>query len=88
MSVKKQGVVRSFSKERGFGIIRVGGEDSLERYFLHFSNIRSGTAQPPVGSVCFFEVSDKPTKREGDLPQAIRVDIIVSDEIDTVGGGK
>jgi hypothetical protein len=80
---KKQGVIRTWKKDKGWGIIVVGGEASLERYFLHFCNIRSGSAQPPVGSVCYFEVSDKPVTREGDLPKAVRVDIILPDAIET-----
>jgi cold shock CspA family protein len=83
--MKKQGVIRSFNKDKGFGIIRVGDETSLERYFLHFSNIRSGSAIPPIGSVCFFEVSDKPAKRDGDLQQAIRVDVVLPEVIEGAG---
>ena len=86
MSEKKQGVVRSWNKEKGWGVLRVGDETSLERYFCHVNNIRSGSAIPPIGSECFFEVSDKPVKREGDLQQAIKVDIVLAEVAD--GGGK
>jgi cold shock CspA family protein len=72
---RKVGVVRNFGN-RGFGIIRVGPESSLERYFLHVANIRSGTATPVAGMMVEFDVSDKPAK-EGQLPQAIRADIIL-----------
>jgi hypothetical protein len=48
----------------------------LERYFLHVSKIRSGTATPSVGMEVVFDVSDKPI-REGDLPMAIRADILL-----------
>jgi hypothetical protein len=72
---RKIGVVQIASK-RGFSILRVGPESSLERYFLHVSKIRSGTATPSVGMEVVFDVSDKPI-REGDLPMAIRADIIL-----------
>jgi cold shock CspA family protein len=83
---KKQGVVRCFYNDKGWGVIRVGDESSLERYFLHFSNIRSGTATPPAGSDCFFEVDEKSVGIEGRLPKAIRVDIILPEVVD--GGAK
>jgi hypothetical protein len=72
---RKIGVVVVGTK-RGFSILRVGPETSLERYFLHVSRIRSGTAIPAVGMTVTFEVSDKPVP-EGQLPQAIRADVIV-----------
>jgi cold shock CspA family protein len=71
---RKLGVIRSWHGARGFGIIRVGPESSLEKYFLHVSNIRTGTATPEIGMAVEFEVSDKPAK-EGQLAQAIRADI-------------
>ena len=74
---KKSGVLRSWNENRGFGIIRVGPPSSLERYFLHVSQIVSGTATPAVGSDVYFEISDKPIKK-GDLPQAISADIVES----------
>jgi hypothetical protein len=72
---RKMGVVLIASK-RGFSILRVGPESSLERYFLHVSKIRSGTATPAVGMTVIFDVGDKPVQ-EGQLPQAIRADVIV-----------
>jgi cold shock CspA family protein len=72
---RKTGVVQVASK-RGFCIVRVGPESSLERYFLHVSKIRSGTATPAAGMTVVFDVSDKPVQ-EGQLPQAIRADVIV-----------
>jgi hypothetical protein len=72
---RKIGVVQIASK-RGFSILRVGPESSLERYFLHVSKIRSGTATPSVGMEVVFDVSDKPI-REGDLPMAIRADVLL-----------
>jgi cold shock CspA family protein len=81
MSVeRKVGTLRSWN-ERGFGIIRVGPPSSLERYFLHVNQIRSGTATPAAGSIVHFDVSDKPIRKEGDLPQAIRADIIVASPV-------
>jgi cold shock CspA family protein len=89
MSERKKGVLRSWKVDRGFGIVRVGPESSLERYFLHISNIRSGTATPAVGSHVAFEVGDTQAKREGDLPQAIKADIILPEVLATpaVDGG-
>jgi hypothetical protein len=75
---RKIGVV-SVVTRRGFSILRVGPESSLERYFLHISKIRSGTATPAIGMTVVFDVSDKPVP-EGQLPQAIRADIIVDPE--------
>ena len=75
---RKFGVINSFNS-RGFGVIRVGPQSSLERYYLHVSKIRSGTATPTTGMEVFFDVSDEPVL-EGRLPQALRADVIVPDE--------
>jgi hypothetical protein len=75
MDQKKVGVIRSWNEARGFGIVRVGPASSLEKYFLHVSGIRSGSAIPVVGSAVYFEVSDQPVE-DGKLPGAIRADII------------
>ena len=72
---RKTGVLRSWHPQRAFGIIKVGPESSLERYFLHFRAIRSGTATPVPGMSVEFEPG--PTRKEGDLPQALRADIII-----------
>jgi cold shock CspA family protein len=74
---RKSGVIRSWHESRGFGILRVGAESSLEKYFLHVSNIRTGTATPQVSWSVEFEVSDKPVK-EGNLLQTIRAHIIIA----------
>jgi hypothetical protein len=74
---RKIGVVQ-ISSQRGFSILRVGPESSLERYYLHVSKIRSGTALPLKGMTVIFDVLDKPVK-EGQLPQAIRADVILPD---------
>lgn len=73
---RKIGVIRSWNEPRGFGIIRVGPPTSLEKYFLHVSSIKSGTAIPPIGSIVHFDVSPKSCS-EGSLPQAINADIIL-----------
>jgi hypothetical protein len=75
---RKTGIIINWGS-RGFGIVRVGLESSLERYFLHVSKIRSGTATPVAGMEVVFSVSDK-TVQEGQLPMAIKADIIVPDE--------
>jgi cold shock CspA family protein len=74
-AVRKTGILRSWHPQRAFGIIRVGPESSLERYFLHFRAIRSGTATPSVGMAVEFEPG--PIRNEGDLPPALRADIIM-----------
>lgn len=74
---RKQGVVVLWSKSKGFGILQCGGDSSLERYFAHTKFIRSGVAHPTPGQKATFEVSDEPIRREGDLPCAIRIDVIV-----------
>jgi hypothetical protein len=74
---RKIGVVQ-ISSQRGFSILRVGPESSLERYYLHVSKIRSGTALPLKGMTVIFDVLDKPVK-EGQLPQAVRADVILPD---------
>jgi cold shock CspA family protein len=83
--MRKSGVIRSWHEQRGFGIVRVGAATSLERYFLHITAIRSGTATPEAGMVVEFEVSDKPAK-EGQLRQAVRADILVPSESKADGG--
>jgi hypothetical protein len=65
---------------KGWGVIRVGPASSLERYFFHVSAIRSGTATPSVGMEAYFDTDDAAAVREGQLPKASRVDIIVPDE--------
>ena len=79
---RKIGVVL-IASNRGFCILRVGPESSLERYYLHVSKIRSGTATPSVGMEVIFDVSDKPVK-DGQLPQALRADVIVDPEPENV----
>jgi cold shock CspA family protein len=78
---RKIGVIQNWTK-RGFGIVRVGPESSLERYFLHVSKIRSGTATPVAGMEVVFDVSDRPVQ-EGNLPAALRADIIVDEPAET-----
>jgi cold shock CspA family protein len=73
----KVGVVSSWNGQKAFGVIRVGPPSSLERYFLHVSKIRSGTATPEPGMRVSFEVSPKPVS-EGQLSQAMRADIDVT----------
>jgi len=75
MSERKQGVIRSWNESRCFDVIRVGPPSSLERYFLHVSQIRSGTAIPSVAAVVRFEINDSKPPEEYKLPQAIRADI-------------
>jgi len=87
---KKVGVLHHWNDGRGFGIVRVGDRSSLERYFLHVSKIKSGTATPERGMAVRFRVSTKPPA-EGQLPQAVDADIDVSSikstqESDGVGG--
>jgi cold shock CspA family protein len=76
--MRKSGIICKWNEQRGFGIIRVGPTNSLERFYLHISKIRSGTAEPTVGQEVFFDVADALVP-DG-LPQAIRADIIVPDE--------
>jgi cold shock CspA family protein len=75
---KKVGVIRSWNEPRGFGIVRIGPPSSLEKYFLHVSQIRTGTGSPVAGMTVYFEVSSKPV-REGDLPAAVNADVDVAD---------
>ena len=82
---RKQGVVRSWNEQKGWGVIRVGPVSSLERYFFHVSAIRSGTATPSIGMEAYFDTDDAADVREGQLPKAIRVDIIVPDESEKAG---
>jgi hypothetical protein len=76
MQSKKIGVIKSWSAEKRFGIVRVGTEPSIERYFLPFSQIVSGTNCPAEGMAVSFLVSDRPV-RPGQLPVAIAADIHV-----------
>ena len=76
---RKSGIIRSWHEKRGFGIVRVGPPSSLEKYFLHVSSIRTGTATPETGWAVEFEIGSKPVPA-GQLPQAICADIIVPKE--------
>jgi hypothetical protein len=84
--MRKSGVIRSWRQERGFGVIRVGSPSSLEKYYLHVSKIRSGTAEPAVGMEVYFDVADALVP-DG-LPQAIRADIIVQEEQPSADDGE
>ena len=83
---RKTGIIRSWHEQRGFGIVRVGPPTSLEKYFLHVSNIRKGIATPSVGMVLTFEVSDTPVE-EGKLPRAVCADIDVQSIQPSSDGG-
>ena len=74
---RKQGTIVLFKQDKGFGVIRVGGPESLERFFLHTKYIRSGTAIPKPGQTVFFDISPERPRKEGQLPLAIRVDVVV-----------
>jgi cold shock CspA family protein len=84
-SSKKSGVIKSWHVEKRFGIIRVGNEPSIERYFFPFSQITSGTPTPAAGQAVSFLVSDRPVK-PGQLPVAIAVDIHVEAVQQNQGG--
>ena len=72
--MRKQGVIRSWHEERGFGIV-VGSESSLDRYFLHISNVR-GTVPPAIGLQVEFDPG--PPRKQNDLPPALNVVVIES----------
>ena len=76
---RKQGQIATWIRERHCGIIQVGGVESLERYFTHTKFIRSGTAVPKTGQTVFFDVSPELPRKEGMLPVAIRVDVVVAE---------
>jgi len=84
---EKVGVINNWNDPRGFGIVRVGDRCSLERYFLHISRIKSGTAMPTAGMTVRFKVSPK-APAEGQLPAAIEAHIDVNsiDTFSTNGG--
>jgi cold shock CspA family protein len=83
---RKSGIIRSWQEKRGFGIIRVGPPSSLEKYFLHVSNIRTGTATPEIGWAVEFEMGSKPVP-DGQLPQAVRADIVVPEAFQETSTG-
>lgn len=85
---KKVGVIRSWNESRGFGIVRVGPTSSLEKYFLHISQIRTGTASPLAGMSVRFIASNVPVK-PGQLPQAFdaHIDIGSTPSVDANAGG-
>jgi cold shock CspA family protein len=85
MSDRKVGVVRSWNQTRGFGILRVGPESSLELYFAHINQVRSGTATPSVGMEVYFQVDERSVGIDGKLPKAIRIDFIVPEEAEDGG---
>jgi len=73
----KVGIIRSWNVVRGYGVIQCGGYESLERYWLHVSKIRSGTAAPKRGMTVRFEVSACPVP-DGHFPRAIKADVDVA----------
>jgi hypothetical protein len=85
-SERKVGTLISWKDDRGFGIVRVGPKESLERYYLHVSKIKSGTGSPTPGMLLDFRVSDAPAQ-EGKLAQAIDVHIDVN-SLPQAGGVK
>jgi cold shock CspA family protein len=85
MSDRKQGVVRSWNKAKGFGILRVGPDSSLELYFAHINQVRSGTATPSVGMEAYFQVDERSIGIDGKLPKATHIAFIVPDETDDGG---
>src|ERR1700679_3035539 len=74
-AIRKVGRLRSWHPQRAFGIIKVGPESSLERYWLHVTAICSGTACPSVGMSVEFEPG--PPRVQGDLAPALKADVIV-----------
>jgi hypothetical protein len=76
----KQGFLRSWHEDRGFGIVIVTRQ---ERYLLHISQIFEGPDNPPVGSTVIFDVGK--AFKEGSLPQATNAKIILPDQ-DSKGG--
>jgi len=81
----KVGVVQHWNDARAFGIVRVGDRSSLERYFLHVSKIKSGTATPAPGMIVRFQIA--PAAKAGQLPQAIDADIDVQSKPLSNDGG-
>jgi cold shock CspA family protein len=82
----KHGTLITWQESRGFGIVRVGPKESLERYYLHVSKIKSGTASPTPGMLLNFRVSDAAVQ-EGKLAQAVDVHIDVN-SLPQAGGVK
>ena len=79
MSDRKIGLLRSWHADRFFGVLVVGPEAALERYFLHGTQLRTKNVTPKAGAKIAFEVSAGPLKRPSDMPQAIKADIIAND---------
>jgi len=84
---EKIGVINNWNDPRGFGIVRVGDRCSLERYFLHVSRIKSGTAMPMAGMTVRFRVSPN-VPAEGQLPAALdaHIDVDSVDPAPSQGG--
>jgi hypothetical protein len=72
MNERKVGTIVHGKPQSGWWFLRVGPETSLEVYFLHASNIRSGNSCE-IGMFVEFEVS--PVIR-GKKPLAINADIL------------
>lgn len=83
---EKTGTLRSWNEGRGYGFIRVG---PLEKYFLHVSQIRSGTETPVAGMTVHFDVSPTP-RAPGRDPQAIdaHIDMTSTPASTDKGGAK
>jgi hypothetical protein len=70
---RKKGVVVHGRPDQGWWFVRVGDTSSLETYFLHISNIRSGTSCL-TGCAVEFEVG--PITFGKTRPLALKADII------------
>jgi cold shock CspA family protein len=81
MNERKRGLLRSWNDAKGYGVIRVGPPSSLEKYWLHVSNIQSGTGAPTVGMEVEFEVGEKPVNKVVTLMPAIKADIILPEPL-------
>jgi len=74
--MRKKGVLKAWNEARGFGFISVTEGTRFLRFFLHTSQIRSGTQSPVIGQEIEFEVSDQLVEK-GRQPQAIEADVIL-----------
>lgn len=74
MSDRIKGMVKWFDAKKGYGFIRIDGQEDI---FVHFSNIEmSGFRKLDMGDEVEFEIKDS---KEEKRPEALKVKIVLKD---------
>ncbi len=66
---RKKGSFLWWSSLKGFGLIVADGQ----KFYAHILHLDQSSGLPRTGDACEFEVSERPKRREQDLPEAINI---------------